>query len=176
MPQRPIITASLARNGSTYGSHQPVRSPTLHHPVMLPGMDDGVLLSAGLYHFLCTVLQRGIVHHTLRAKSLFAKRPFWSAARRREKKACNAHTSIVAKPVSCFFKIAMICSSLKLLRFIVPRFLRVGLYQKTVAFLGRTSRIANLFLTTSLLLYGTFLPTKGFDALKFSIEPEEKTG
>ncbi|WP_212742074.1 MULTISPECIES: hypothetical protein, partial [unclassified Sphingomonas] len=37
------------------------------------------------------------------------------------------------------FKIAMICSSLNLLRFILVRLLCVGLYSKSVTFQGRTS-------------------------------------
>ncbi|WP_206366618.1 hypothetical protein, partial [Sphingobium sp. MP9-4] len=40
---------------------------------------------------------------------------------------------------SCSFKIAMICSSLNLLRFIFVRLLYVGLYSKSVTFQGNTS-------------------------------------
>ncbi|WP_294129615.1 hypothetical protein, partial [Sphingomonas sp.] len=42
----------------------------------------------------------------------------------------------------CSFKIAMICSSLNLLRFILVRLLCVGLYSKSVTFQGRTSTVS----------------------------------
>jgi hypothetical protein len=50
-------------------------------------------------------------------------------------------TSAVAMPASCSFEIAMICSSLNLLRFILVRLLGVGLYQKPVTFQGSTSLV-----------------------------------
>ena len=52
---------------------------------------------------------------------------------------CRRHTSAVGIPASCSFSIAMICSSLNLLRFILSvRILRVGLYSKSVTFQGST--------------------------------------
>jgi hypothetical protein len=40
-----------------------------------------------------------------------------------------AHTSAVAMPASCSFKIVMICSSLNLLFLRLVQFLRVGFYK-----------------------------------------------
>ncbi len=52
---------------------------------------------------------------------------------------CLRHTSTVFAPASCSLTIAMICSSVNLLRFIRPVSLRAGSYFKMATFQGSTS-------------------------------------
>ena len=109
-------------------------------------MSDSVPLRGGPHHFCQKIPLRGFVQHRLRQKllqpgALLLERsqapglryvkatelglPLVEVA---ELMPCFLQTSAVAKPASCSFRIPMICSSVKRLRFILSVLDQVGLY------------------------------------------------